>query len=162
MFDLYIPTLYHDEKLIIYRKMSARILTMDVINRVFAEARAKKAKRSYEEMAASELTGQHIISGQNQLISGQNQLTSGSGNAAVDKLARGIQEEKAKIERKVFEAEQPKKTRAKVKFFHFLKHSKKITQILKIVTQILKKITQILKKIKQNFTEKTFKFFADI
>ena len=62
--------------------MSARILTMDVINQAFAEARAKKAKRSYEEMAASELTGQHIISG--------------SGNATVDKLARGIQEEKAK------------------------------------------------------------------
>ena len=94
--------------------MSARILTMDVINQAFAEARAKKAKRSYEEMAASELTGQHIISGQNQLISG-------SGNAAVDKLARGIQEEKAKIERKVFEAEQPKKTRPKVKFFSFSK-----------------------------------------
>ena len=85
--------------------MSARILTMDDINQAFAEARAKKGKRSYEEMAASELTGQHIISGQNQLI---------SGNAAVDKLARGIQEEKAKIERKVFEAEQPKKTRAKI------------------------------------------------
>ena len=108
--------------------MSARILTMDVINQAFAEARAKKAKRSYEEMAASELTGQHIIAGQNQLISGQiqltsgqNQLTSGSGNAAVDKLARGIQEEKAKIERKVFEAEQPKKTRPKVKFFSFSK-----------------------------------------
>jgi CO dehydrogenase/acetyl-CoA synthase beta subunit len=87
--------------------MSTRILTMDVINQVFAEARAKKAKRSYEEMAASEFTGQHIISGQNQLIST-------SGNATVDKLVRGIQEEKAKIERKVFEAEQPKKTRAKI------------------------------------------------
>ena len=87
--------------------MSGRTLTMDAINRAFAEARAKKAKRSYEEMAASELTGQHIISGQNQLISG-------SGNATVDKLVRGIQEEKAKIERKVFEAEQPKKTRAKI------------------------------------------------
>ena len=109
--------------------MSARILTMDVINQAFAEARAKKAKRSYEEMAASELTGQHIISGQNQLISG-------TENATVEKLARGIQEEKAKIERKVFEAEQPKKTRAKVNFFHFLKHSKKITQILKKNTQI--------------------------
>lgn len=87
--------------------MSARILTMDAINRAFAEARANKAKRSYEEMAASELTGQHIASGQNQLISG-------SGNPEIDKLVRGIQEEKAKIERKVFEAEKPKKTRAKI------------------------------------------------
>ena len=81
--------------------MSARILTMDAINRAFAEARANKAKRSYEEMAASELTG-------------QNQLISGSGNPEIDKLVRGIQEEKAKIERKVFEAEKPKKTRAKI------------------------------------------------
>ena len=86
--------------------MSARILTMDVINQAFAEARAKKGKRSFEEMAASELTG-------------QNQLISSSGNATLDKLARGIQEEKAKIERKVFEAEKPQKTRAKVIYFFF-------------------------------------------
>merc|ERR1711934_73017 len=91
----------------IYRKMSARILTMDAINRAFAEARANKVKRSYEEMAASELTSQHIISGQNMLISG-------SGNAEIDKLAREIQEEKAKIERKVFEAEQPRKAKSKI------------------------------------------------